>query len=56
MDSEAVVGSDEAYARLEVPDAVLGLGSYAVTLGLAVAGGSDRASRKPWLPLALGAK
>lgn len=42
VDSEAVVGSDEAYARLDVPDAVLGLASYAVTLGLATAGGADR--------------
>lgn len=55
-DSEAVVGSDEAYARLDVPDAVLGLASYAVTLGLAAAGGADRASRQPWLPLAPGVK
>ena len=38
---------DEAYARLDVPDAVLGLASYAVTLGLAAAGGADRASRGP---------
>jgi len=51
-----VVGSDEAYARLVTPDAVLGLGSYAVTLGLAAMGGEDRAARRPWLPLALGAK
>jgi vitamin K epoxide reductase family protein len=56
LDSEAVVGSDEAYARLATPDAVLGLGSYAVTLGLAAMGGEDRAARRPWLPLALGAK
>jgi uncharacterized membrane protein len=56
VDSEAVVGSDEAYAQLATPDAVLGLGSYAVTLGLAAMGGEDRAARRPWIPLALGAK
>lgn len=56
LDSQAVVGSDEAYARLEMPDAVLGVGCYAVTLGLAVMGGDDRAGRHPWLPLALGTK
>ncbi len=56
VDSEAVVGSDEAYAGLETPDAVLGLASYVVTLGLAATGGADRASRRPWLPLALGVK
>jgi uncharacterized membrane protein len=56
LDSEAVAGSDEAYARLASPDAVLGLGSYAVTLGLAAIGDERRASRQPWLPLAMGAK
>ena len=56
VDSEAVVDSDEAYAQLESPDAVLGFCSYAGTLGLAVAGGADRATSRPWLPLALGAK
>jgi uncharacterized membrane protein len=56
VDSEAVVGSDEAYARFDVPDAVLGLGSYAVTLSLAAVGGGGRAESRPWLPLAMGAK
>lgn len=56
LDSDAVVGSDEAYSRLDAPDAVLGLGSYALTLGLAAAGGEDRAACRPWLPLAMGAK
>ncbi len=56
VDSEAVGGSDEAYARFDVPDAVLGLGSYAVTLSLAAVGGGGRAESRPWLPLAMGAK
>jgi len=56
FNSARVVGSDEAYALLETPDAVLGLGSFAITLGLAAAGGADREIERPWLPLALGAK
>ncbi len=56
FDSEKVAGSTEAFATLGMPDAVLGLGSYAVTLGLAAMGGGDRAATRPWLPLALAAK
>lgn len=39
-----------------MPDAVLGLGSYAATLGLAAMGGSERARSRPWIPLALAGK
>ena len=53
---EKVNGSPEAYQLLNVPDAVLGLGSYAATLGLTAMGGSDRAQTQPWIPLALAAK
>jgi hypothetical protein len=56
FDTEKTNGSDEAYALLGVPDAVLGLGSYAATLGLAAMGGRDRAHTAPLLPLALAAK
>ena len=56
FNTDKVNGSDEAYARLATPDAVLGLGSYAVTLGLAAIGGRDRATEQPWMPLALAAK
>jgi uncharacterized membrane protein len=56
FDSGRVTGSDAAYAILDTPDAVLGIGSYAVTLALASMGGSDRARLRPLLPLALGAK
>jgi hypothetical protein len=56
LNAEKVNGSAEAYRTLATPDAVLGLGSYAVTLGLAAMGGRDRAQLRPWLPLALAAK
>ena len=56
LDAEKVNGLPEAYKLLDTPDAVLGLGSYAVTLGLAAMGDADRAKKKTWLPLALAAK
>jgi uncharacterized membrane protein len=55
FDADRVHGSAEAYP-LGVPDALLGLGSYAATAALAAAGGPDRARRAPWLPIALAAK
>ncbi len=56
LDARKVNGSPEAYAILKTPDAVLGLGSYAATLGLIAMGGSNRARLQPWIPLALAAK
>jgi hypothetical protein len=56
LDAERVNGSAEAYGLLKTPDAVLGLGSYAATLGLITMGGGDRAQTRSWLPLALAAK
>ena len=56
LDAEKVNGSAEAYAILNTPDAVLGLGSYAATLGLVAMGGPDRAQSQPWIPVALAAK
>jgi hypothetical protein len=56
LDAEKVNGSAEAYGILRTPDAVLGLGSYAATLGLVAMGGADRARTQPWIPLALAAK
>jgi hypothetical protein len=53
LDAEKVNGSAEAYEILGVPDALLGLGSYSVTLGLAALGESNRAKAHPWIPLAL---
>jgi hypothetical protein len=56
LDAEKVNGSAEAYELLNTPDAVLGLGSYAVTLGLLGMGNVNRAQSHPWIPLALAAK
>jgi hypothetical protein len=56
LDAEKVNGSAEAFEILNTPDAVLGLGSYAMTLGLETFGGRNRSRNNPWLPLALAAK
>lgn len=56
MDADKVDASDEAYALLQMPDAFIGLGSYAATMGLAAMGGNDRANTHPLIPLALAAK
>lgn len=56
LDADEVDASAEAYAKLRMPDAVLGMNSYAVTLALAAMGGADRARERPWIPLALAAK
>lgn len=56
MDADKVDVATEAYEILSMPDAVLGLGSYAVTLGLAAMGQENRAQTRPWIPLALAAK
>ncbi len=53
FNTRKVNASPEAYSKLNLPDAVLGLGSYAATLGLAAMGGEDRAETQPWIPLAL---
>ena len=56
LDADKVDAAAEAYAILATPDAILGLGSYAVTAGLAAMGGADRTETRPWIPLALAAK
>lgn len=56
LDADKVNGSAQAYEHLSMPDAVLGLGSYSVTLGLVAMGGADRESSHPWIPVALGVK
>nr|MDP9473447.1 vitamin K epoxide reductase [Chloroflexota bacterium] len=48
LDADAVDASAEAYALLATPDAVLGLGSYAITGWLAALGGEGRARTQPW--------
>jgi hypothetical protein len=56
FDSKKVDTADEAYAHLATPDALLGLGSYALTAILAGADGEDRVRRRPWLPLLMAGK
>ncbi|QDV33377.1 vitamin K epoxide reductase family protein [Tautonia plasticadhaerens] len=58
LDADRVDAAPEAYARmrLPMPDAPLGLVSYATTIALASAGGLDRSRTHPWLPIALLAK
>lgn len=53
LDGSRVAASPQAYWLLAAPDAALGLASYAVTLGLATAGGRWRWRRRSWLPLVL---
>ena len=48
--------SNYAYKRLQTPDALLMIASYAVTAILAGAGGKDRAHENPALPIAMAAK
>lgn len=56
MNADKVDASAEAYAKFSTPDAILGLGSYAATMGLAAMGGKDRVREMPAVPLALAAK
>jgi uncharacterized membrane protein len=56
FNADKVNGSAEAYAKLETPDAILGIGSYAATMALAMMGGQGRSSERPWIPLALAGK
>lgn len=56
LDADKVDASAEAYAYFSTPDAFIGLGSYAVTMGLAAMGGKDRATQQPWIPVALAVK
>lgn len=56
LDSDRVDASGEAYALLHVPDAALGLVSYAATLTLAAAGGPGRERDRPLLPVLLAGK
>lgn len=56
LDADKVDSSEEAYSYFHTPDAFIGLGSYAATMGPAAMGGKDRAMTTPWIPLALLAK
>ncbi len=54
--ADKVDAADYAYKRFKTPDALMMTVSYGITAWLAGAGGKDRASRTPWLPVALAAK
>jgi hypothetical protein len=56
VDPDEVNKHAYAYRRLALPNALLQVISFGATAALAAAGGSDRARRRPWLPLALLAK
>jgi hypothetical protein len=56
FDSDNITGSAKAYSLVATPDAVLAMGSYAVTMTLAAMGSPDRANEQPLLPIALAAK
>lgn len=55
FDADKVDASAEAYEKLAMPDAALGLASYAATLALAAMGGA-RSRSHPWIPMLLAAK
>ncbi len=54
--SGRIIGSPQAYARLQVGDGFLGVLSYALTFALAGAGSTNRWRDAPSLPLAMAAK
>lgn len=56
VDADAVDATASAYRVLGMPDAALGMASYAVTFGLVAAGPADRSSTRPWLPLLVAGK
>ncbi len=56
LDADKVDASAEAYSRFSTPDALLAIGSYTMTAGLAAMGGQHRAKEQPWIPLALAIK
>ncbi len=56
LDADKVDASSEAYSRFSTPDGILGVGNYAITMGLAAMGGQERARNQPWIPLILAAK
>jgi uncharacterized membrane protein len=56
FNADKVDASTYAYKRLAMPDALLMVVSYGLTAALAGAGGEQRASQSPLLPVAMGAK
>jgi vitamin K epoxide reductase family protein len=56
FNADKIHGSAQAYRMLALPDAVLAVGSYAVTLGLLAMSGAERAMEHPWVPVAAAGK
>ncbi len=56
FDAGKVHGSAEAYSILGIPDALLGLASYAVTACLAGIGPENRCQTHPLMPIGMGLK
>ncbi|MBC6610060.1 vitamin K epoxide reductase [Hymenobacter sp. BT507] len=56
FDSDKVDASDYGYKRLDTPDAGPMMITGALTATLAAAGGMERATTMPWLPVAMGVK
>jgi hypothetical protein len=53
FDSDKVDASNYAYKRLQMPDAPAMIITAGITATLASAGGQERATQQPWLPVAL---
>jgi uncharacterized membrane protein len=53
LDADRVDAAGDAYELFAMPDAAIGMVSYAATLALSAAGGADRERTAPWLPVAL---
>ena len=56
FNSAKVDASDYAYKRFDTPDALIMLVSYGITAWLAGAGGKNRTTQVPALPIAMGVK
>ena len=53
FDSDKVDASDYGYKRLQMPDAPAMIITAGITAALASAGGKERATQQPWLPVAM---
>lgn len=56
FDAEKVDGSAQAYSILAIPDALLGMASYALTACVAGLGPEKRYETHPWMPIGMGLK
>lgn len=56
IDSNKVDASDYAYRNFDTPDGFMMLANYSITGLLAAAGGANRATQAPFLPIAMAAK